>query len=115
MNDLSLFRYRRLYMKSKINQLIKIISTIVVIGALSLGYWNFYLYLQGESLPHNLSFLYRVGMVILVAHSIEALIVAIKASSNQYNPLNYAVYTFFVGFVGLQELLDSQSSVEKND
>ena len=102
-------------MKSRINQIIKIISTVVIVGALSLGCWNFYLYLQGESLPNSLVSLYRIGIIILIAHIIEALIVAAKASENHYNPLNYAVYTFFVGFVGLQELLGSQSSAEKNN
>ncbi|MEM8721971.1 MAG: hypothetical protein AAGE84_22190 [Cyanobacteria bacterium P01_G01_bin.39] len=102
-------------MKSRINQLIKIISTIIIIGALSLGCWNYYVYLRGESLPNSLIVFYRIGIVILIAHSIEALIVAIKASQNNYKPLNYAFYTFFVGFVGLQELLDSQSSAENND
>ncbi|MEM8677556.1 MAG: DUF4499 domain-containing protein [Cyanobacteria bacterium P01_G01_bin.67] len=93
-------------MQSKLNQLIKIISTIVITGSLGLECWNFYLYFQGESLPDNLNSLFWVGSIILIVHLIEALIAAIKASSYQKNPLSYGLYTFFVGFVSLQELLN---------
>ncbi|MEM7758936.1 MAG: hypothetical protein AAF298_12540 [Cyanobacteria bacterium P01_A01_bin.40] len=93
-------------MKSKLNQSIKIISTIIITGSLGLECWNFYLYSQGKSLPDNLNSLFWVGSIILIAHLIEALIAATKASSYQRNPLSYGLYTFFVGFVGLQELLN---------
>ena len=83
---------------------IKIVSTLAMTGALGLEATNLYLHLQGQSLPPNLNALFWLGSVALVAHGVEGLIAAARARSHQKNPLSYGIYTFFVGFVGLQEL-----------
>ncbi len=94
-------------MKPQIKKSIKIISTVVIAGALGLEFWNLYLYLHSKSLPDNLNTLFWLGSVILISHVVEGLIAASKASSQDKNPLTYGIYTFFVGFVGLQELADN--------
>ena len=94
-------------MKSQINKSIKIISTFVITGALALELWNLYLHLHSKSLPDNLNSLFWLGSVILISHVVEGLIASSKASSQDKNPLTYGIYTFFVGFVGLQELADN--------
>jgi hypothetical protein len=91
-------------MNPTIAKIIKIISCLVVTGALGLLGWNLLLSFQGESLPTNLTPLFWVGSFILVAHGVEGAIAAFIARSHQQNPLLYGVYTFFVGFVGIQEL-----------
>ena len=91
-------------MKSRINQLIKFISVILVTSALSLDCYYFYWQSQGKYLPENLNSLFWLGNIILTAHSVEAVIATIKARSGDRNPLVYGLYTFFVGFVGLKEL-----------
>lgn len=91
-------------MNSTIAKSIKIVSTLAMTGALGLEATNLYLYLQGKSLPTSLNTLFWLGSVALVAHAVEGFIAASKARSHNKNPLSYGIYTFFVGFVGLQEL-----------
>lgn len=86
---------------------IKIVSTLAMTGALALTAANLYLHSQGRSLPSNLNSLFCLGSVALAAHAVEGFIAAFKARSHDKNPLNYGIYTFFVGFVGLQELKDN--------
>ena len=94
-------------MNPLIKKLIKILSTIIIAVALVLAVWNLYLHLQGESLSTNLNTIFLLGNIALIAHCVEGLIAATKASSQNKNPLRYGIYTFFVGFVGLQELIDN--------
>lgn len=85
-------------------KLIKIASILGMTGALGLLGWNLSLHSQGKSLPPNLTFLFWLAIIALFAHGIEGLIAATKARSQDKNPLRYGIYTFFVGFIGLQEL-----------
>ena len=94
-------------MNPNIAKSIKIVSTLAMISALGLEAANLYLHLQGKSLPSNLSPLFWLGSVALIAHAVEGLIAASQARSHDKNPLRYGIYTFFVGFVGLQELNNS--------
>ncbi len=96
-------------MKSQIRKLIKLISTIIIVVALGLEGWNWYLHLQSKSLPTNLNSLFWLGSIVLIAHAIEGIIAALKATSQAKNPWKYGIYTFFVGFVGLQELSEHLS------
>jgi hypothetical protein len=91
-------------MNPTLAKLIKIASTLAMTGALGLSGWNLSLHLQGKSLPSNLTSFFWLASVALVAHGIEGLIAASKARDRHKNPLLYGIYTFFVGFVGLQEL-----------
>jgi len=91
-------------MNPTIAKSIKVVSSLGMTIALGLVGWNLSLSLQGKLLPSNFSPFFWLGSLALVAHSIEGLIAASKASSQDKNPLAYGVYTFFVGFVGLQEL-----------
>ena len=91
-------------MNPTVIKLIKVISSLVITVALSLVGWNLSLNLHGEPFPANLSPLLWLGSLALFAHGVEGLIAAFQARSQAKNPLAYGVYTFFVGFVGLQEL-----------
>ena len=91
-------------MNLQIAKSIKIISIIAITFFMGLVGWNFYLNLQGESLPSYLNSAFWLGSIILIAHGAEGMVAASKASSQGKNPLSYGIYTFFVGFVGLQEL-----------
>jgi hypothetical protein len=88
---------------------IKIASSLVITCALGLSGWNLYLHSQGASLPPNLTSLFQLGSFILVAHGVEGAIAAFKAPIYNQKPLFWGVYTFFVGFVGLQELVNQES------
>jgi hypothetical protein len=91
-------------MNQTIAKSIKIVSTLAMTSALGLSGWNLALHLQGQSLPPHLTSLFWLGSVALVAHGVEGVIAGLKAPAHNKNPLLYGIYTFFVGFVGLQEL-----------
>lgn len=96
-------------MNSTVGKLIKIASSLVITAALGLLGWNLFLHLQGASLPPNLTSLFWLGSFILVAHGIEGAIAVFKASAYNQKPIPWFIYTFFVGFVGLQELVSLES------
>ena len=91
-------------MKSQISKLIKIVATVFILVSLVLEAWNIYLHGHNSSIPDNFSFTFWLGHIALIAHGIEGLIAASKAGKKGKNPLFYGLYTFFVGFPGLQEL-----------
>lgn len=87
------------------SRLIKVLSPLLITGALSLEVWNLYAALVHHSPLPGLTFFFGVGRFALISHGIEAIIAAIYAPSRQRSPLVYGIYTFFVGTVGLVELL----------
>ncbi len=87
-------------------KLIKITSITLITAALGLELWNIYLYFNNAVLPGSLKPWFWLATVALVGHGVEGLIAALNASSRDRHPLTYGIYTFFVGFVGLQELFD---------
>lgn len=97
-------------MKLQITKIIKLVSTIAIIGALGLTLTNIYLQLQDKSLPDNLNGLLWLAAIALIAHLIEGAIAMVKIDSGDRNPLAFGIYTFFVGYVGLKELSDSRSN-----
>lgn len=97
-------------MNPKTSSLIKITSVTLITAALGLEIWNIYLHFNNEILPSKLNPAFWLGTVALVGHGIEGFIAAFNASSRHKNPLTYGIYTFFVGFVALQELFDQPFS-----
>ena len=98
-------------MNPKTPNLIKITSIILITAALGLELWNVYLSFNNEVLPAKFDPVLWIGTVALVAHSVEGLIAGFNASSRNKNPLTYGIYTFFVGFVALQELFNQSSEI----
>jgi len=91
-------------MNSQTSQVIKILATALILVSLGLEGWNMYLHGHNSSIPDKFSSALWVGHLALIAHSIEGLIAASKAGKRGKNPFFYGLYTFFVGFPGLQEL-----------
>jgi hypothetical protein len=87
------------------SRLIKVLSPLLITGALSLEGWNLYVLLVHHSQLPGWTVIFWVGRFALISHGIEAIIAAIYAPSRQRSPLGYGIYTFFVGTVGLVELL----------
>ncbi len=87
-------------------QLIKVISTILIVGAIALELGNLYLWQMGLSWPSYLQIPLWFGHFALSAHLIEGAIAAVYAPTKCKNPFNYGFYTFFVGTVGLFELFE---------
>jgi hypothetical protein len=85
-------------------RLIKLISTLVITSALGLEFWNL---LTGfiEKVSLNwLNWVVIIERLGIMIHGAEALIASYYARSKNQHPLQYGIYTFFVGTVGLLEL-----------
>jgi len=98
--------------KLKVFSLIKIVSTVLITGAIGLEIWNQYaglINLAGFSWLHPVFWIERFA---LIAHVIEATIAAIYAPVKGKMPVQYGLYTFFVGTVGLVELFDAKVNKE---
>ena len=91
-------------MKSKLFSLIKGLSTVLMTAALSLEAWHFY----GGTLPAILTPVLWLARFAVAAHALEAVIAAVMAPAQQKPALRYAIYTFFVGTVGLYELWEGR-------
>lgn len=91
-------------MKQKFIKSIKIISSILITGALGLDIWYLSYLFSDRIIPNILYPILWIANIALVIHLIAGLIAAFKASSFQKSFFTYGIYTFFVGFVGLWEL-----------
>lgn len=84
--------------------LIKVISIFVMTAAIGLEIFNLYELLAQKEIPASLNLFIWLAHVPVVAHLIEAIIAGYYAPSKNQKSLNYGVYTFFTGTVGLLEL-----------
>jgi hypothetical protein len=89
---------------------IKIISTILITGALGLELGNLYA-LRSQLTPLDFPFpLLWIGRFALVAHFLEGIVAFIYAPSRKQSAIASGIYTFFVGTVGLVELFELQET-----
>ena len=91
-------------------QAIKIISTLLISGAIMLEAWNLITHFLDRTLPDLFKWVIIIARVALISHLIEAIVAGFSAKERGKNPLKSAVYTFFVGTVGLLELRDRTNS-----
>jgi hypothetical protein len=92
---------------------IKIISTILITGALGLDLWNLYA-LRSQLTPLDLPFpLLWIGRFALVAHFLEGIVAFMYAPSRNQPAIASGIYTFFVGTVGLVELFELQETKQE--
>ena len=87
-------------------QPIKIISTVLISGAILLEAWNEMAHVLNQPLPDLFKWVIVIARVALISHFIEAIVAVFYAKDRGKNPLKSAVYTFFVGTVGLLEVRD---------
>lgn len=96
--------------KPKITELIKIVSIVLITGAIGLEAWHIYAVLNNLAVPSSLRPVFGIERFALVAHAIEGITAAIYAPAKGRMPIQYGVYTFFVGTIGLVELFDKKDS-----
>lgn len=89
---------------------IKTISTVLMIGALSLELWNIYAVLNQLQIPASIKPIFWIERVAVAVHFIEAIIAAFNAGSKDKIWYKYGVYTFFVGTIGLMELFGEEEN-----
>jgi hypothetical protein len=90
---------------------IKILSTVLISGAIILEAWTLTSNFIDITLPEIwkteiFKWVIILAQVALISHFIEAIIAGFAAKYQGKNPLTSAVYTFFVGTVGLLEVLN---------
>lgn len=96
------------YIKTKIYLIIKVISFVLISSVISLELANIYLISNKIHLPSALNPIFWIGRFAVIAHLIEATIAGFYATSKQKMVVQYAIYTFFVGTVGLLELFERE-------
>ncbi|MBE9214798.1 hypothetical protein IQ247_19340 [Plectonema cf. radiosum LEGE 06105] len=82
---------------------IKIISTVLMIGAIGLELGHIYALKNHLQIPDIIRPILVIERVAVGVHLIEAIIASFKAGSK------YGVYTFFVGTIGLVELFGEEN------
>jgi hypothetical protein len=97
-------------MKKQVFTAIKIVSTCAISGAIGLEIWNIIAILTDRSMPNLLIVILPISRFALIAHAIEGAIAAVYAPSKQKMSLQFGIYTFFIGTVGLLELFDRSNS-----
>ncbi|MEM6591679.1 MAG: hypothetical protein AAF651_07465 [Cyanobacteria bacterium P01_C01_bin.73] len=86
-----------------IKTIIKVVSIGLVSGVLSLELGSLVLGISVPLPPLALWF----ARFVLIAHGIEAIAAVILAPDRGQRSLPYGIYVFFVGTVGLTELLET--------
>ncbi len=85
---------------------IKVLSPILICGALGVEIWTLYTLRTGSPLPPLPIGLFWFERFALTAHTVEGVVASIFAQSREQSPIPYGLYTFFVGTVGLLELFE---------
>lgn len=92
--------------KTKLFPVVKFISIPLITSGMGLELWNIQTVITNSQLPVFLNPALILAHVALSAHFLESIIAAYYAPSKDKIAFQYAVYTFFVGTVGLIELFD---------
>ncbi len=93
-------------------RLIKIVSPILIIGALYIDGTIISQMLEGRDISKMFIALGGVGSVVIVAHALEGIVAGAMAHKQGLNPLRYGIYTFLVGTVAFIDLMDTDHSSE---
>lgn len=94
----------------KFYPIIKVLSPILICAAISVEIWTLYALQTGGPLPPLPIGLLWFGRFALTAHAVEGVVASLVAKSREQSPIPYGLYTFFVGTVGLLELLEKPAS-----
>ena len=97
------------FIKRDIFTFVKIISTILITSAIGLESWNIYAVITNNNLPSSLNPIFWIERFAIAIHLVEGVIAAAYAPSRKKMPIKYAIYTFFVGTIGLLELFDREN------
>jgi len=94
----------------KIAGFIKIVSIVLITGAIGLELGKIFGLLNTNEIPNNFTPIFAIARFALIAHLFEGIVAAIYAGSKNKLPFKYGIYTFFVGTVGLVELFRQENS-----
>lgn len=87
---------------------LKIVSSLLITGAVVLDSLTIYLRVNSQKIPDLLIYLIIMGSLALIIHFVEGIIAVFVAQRKGLNPIKYGIYTFLVGSIGLWELLEEK-------
>lgn len=91
---------------------IKLTSPFLMVGALFLDYNFIYSYSNNQEIPNFIKALTIIGTLAVIVHFIEGIVAIFIAKRSEIkNPLIYGIYTFFVGTIGLFELMEVDEKI----
>ena len=93
-------------MPTPLKTAIKILSPILMLGMIGLESWHLSTVFSSLAFPTVLIPVLQWGRLPVIAHLVEALIAIAVAVRRGKAPIAAGVYTFFVGTVGLLEVLE---------
>ncbi|RUR85725.1 hypothetical protein ACF3DV_24775 [Chlorogloeopsis fritschii PCC 9212] len=96
------------FIKQNFSTLIKVISIFLIASAIGLELGNIYILITNSKLPSSLNPIFWIERFAVTIHFLEAIIAAFFAPSRKKMPVQYGIYTFFVGTVGLLELFQEE-------
>ncbi|QLE50201.1 hypothetical protein FD724_20310 [Nostoc sp. C057] len=99
------------YFKEKSFFVIKVISIVAIASAIGLELWHIQALATNNYLPIILNRVLIIAHFALSAHFIEGIIAAFYAPGKNHQPIQYGIYTFFVGTIGLLELFENHSQI----
>lgn len=99
--------------QKKFVSLLKVISPVVMVSAIALELWHLKARLTTSQFPSSLMPILWLGHLAISIHLIEAVVAAIYAPAKKHKPIQYGIYTFFVGAVGLWELFESETTTSE--
>ncbi|MBW4594440.1 MAG: hypothetical protein KME46_16410 [Brasilonema angustatum HA4187-MV1] len=96
------------YQNNNIFTFVKVLSTVLITSAIGLELWNIYAVLTNTKVPSSLNPVFWIERFAVTIHFLEAVVAAFFAPSRKKTPLQYGIYTFFVGTIGLFELFQKE-------
>ncbi|MCL1468510.1 hypothetical protein LAY41_29425 [Argonema galeatum A003/A1] len=99
--------------KTNLFRLIKVISVVLIASAIGLEIANIYGLITNSGMPSFLNPVFWIERFAVVIHLVEAIIAASYAGAIKQMPIKYGIYTFFVGTVGLLELLENLQRLDE--
>jgi len=101
--------------KTNLYRLIKVISVVLIASAIGLEIANIYGLITNSRMPSFLNPVFWIERFAIVIHLVEAIIAAYYAGAIKQMPIKYGIYTFFVGTVGLLELLENIQRLDERE
>ncbi|MCL1472702.1 hypothetical protein [Argonema antarcticum] len=101
--------------KTNLFRVIKLISVVLIASAIGLEIANIYGSITNSRMPSFLNPVFWLDRFAITAHLVEAIIAAYYAESIKQMPIKYGIYTFFVGTVGLLELIENLQAVDETE
>ena len=99
--------------QKKLVSLLKVISPVLMVGAIGLELWNLEATLSHGQFPNSLMPVLWLGHFAITIHLIEAVVAALNAPAKKHKLIQYGIYTFFVGTVGLWELFEPDTTTSE--